>query len=87
MTVYGSLIIEGKTVRETMAKSEGPDLSFRDKLEKCLLDVCGQLEIPVPLWLKKNTTEFAKFRRTFFSNEQFIEKVWFDKFEFKLSRD
>lgn len=87
MNVYGSLIIEGKIVRETAASSEGPELTFRDKLEKCLLDTCAQLDIPVPLWLKKNTTEFAKFRRTFFSKEQFIEKVWFDKFEFKLSRD
>lgn len=85
MTTYGSLIVDGKIIRVTSASAEGPDLTFRDKLEKCLLEVCRQLEIPVPLWLKKNTVEFARFRKTFFSNEQFLEKVWFDKFEFRLS--
>jgi hypothetical protein len=49
--------------------------------------LCAKLEIPVPLWLKKNTKELAIFRRTFFSSEQFMEKVWFDKFEIRLGND
>lgn len=83
LVLNGKLIIEGKIVKEL--NTEAPeDLSFRDKLEKCLLDLCSGMDIPVPLWLKKNTRELAIFRRTFFTREQFIEKVWFDKFEIRL---
>ena len=84
MILSGKLIVEGKLIREASAEDNDGEHSFRDKLEKCLVDLCTEMEIPVPLWLKKNTRELAVFRRTFFTSEQFIEKVWFDKFEIKL---
>ena len=85
MTLYGKLFINGKIVREGASSDDDSDHSFRDKLENCLVGLCAVLEIPVPLWLKKNTRELAVFRKTFFSSEQFIEKVWFDKLEIMLA--
>lgn len=84
MTLFGKLFLEGKLIREAEAGDDEVGRSFRDSLENCLLELCANLEIPAPLWLKKNTREFAIFKRTFFSREQFIDKVWFDKFEIKL---
>jgi len=84
MTLTGRLLVEGKIIREGTSHDDDSSHSFRDKLENCLIDLCASMDIPVPLWLKKNTRELAVFRRTFFSSEQFIEKVWFDKFEIKL---
>jgi len=84
LTLNGKLFLQGKIVREMNSDVPDEGLSFRDKLEKCLLDICSGFDIPVPLWLKKNTRELAIFRRTFFTNEQFMEKIWFDKFEIKL---
>jgi hypothetical protein len=85
LTLRGKLIIEGRTAREDTAQDNDSEHSFRDKLENCLVELCAALEIPVPLWLKKNTKELAVFRKTFFTSEQFMEKVWFDKFEITLS--
>ncbi|NMA33813.1 MAG: hypothetical protein GX940_04580 [Clostridiaceae bacterium] len=85
MTLSGKIIVNGKIVREGASSDNDSDHSFRDKLENCLLGLCALLEIPVPLWLKKNTRELAVFKKTFFSSEQFIEKVWFDKFEIVLT--
>jgi hypothetical protein len=59
-------------------------LQFHEKLEKCLIDLCREIGIPVPIWLEKNTKEFAYFKKTFFTNEQFVEKVNFDRFEIRL---
>lgn len=84
LVLNGKIIIEGRLVREASAEDDEREHSFRDKLEKCLIDLCAGMEIPVPLWLKKNTRELAIFRKTFFTPEQFVEKVWFDKFEIKL---
>jgi len=84
LILSGKLIVEGKLIREATAEDNDGEHSFRDMLEKCLVDLCATMEIPVPLWLKKNTRELAIFRRTFFTPEQFIEKVWFDKFEIRL---
>lgn len=85
MTLSGKLLVEGKIVREDSSEDNESGHSFRDKLENCLIALCSALEIPVPLWLKKNTRELAVFRKTFFTPEQFIEKVWFDKFEILLT--
>ncbi len=66
LILNGKLYFEGKIVKEMNAEVTEEGLSFRDKLEKCLLDLCGELDIPVPLWLKKNTRELAVFRSNFF---------------------
>jgi len=84
LTLTGKLYVENRIIRESASADNDEGQNFRDKLEMCLIDLCAGLEIPVPLWLKKNTRELAIFRKTFFSSEQFIDKVWFDKFEIKL---
>jgi hypothetical protein len=65
LTLNGKLLIEGKIVRESTSEDNDGGHNFRDKLENCLLELCSALEIPVPLWLKKNTRELAVFRKTF----------------------
>ena len=61
-----------------------PERSFHDKLECCLLYLCRDADIPVPMWLSSNSKEFGRFRKTSFYAEQFNEKVNFDRFEIKL---
>jgi len=53
-------------------------------LEEGLISLCRELDIPVPLWLNKNTSEFARYRKTFFDRDQFIEDVKFDRFELRM---
>jgi len=78
-------LIEGTTVvNEKVVEKEDMDISFRDLLEANLIDLCKELDISVPLWLKRNTTEFVKFKKTFFTKDQFVESVKFDKFEIKI---
>ena len=42
------------------------------------------LDISVPIWLKKNTKEFAMYRKTSFYSEQFVESIKFDRFDIKM---
>lgn len=80
MVLYGKIIKGMKIIDEAYAENNIDESSFRDALEKCLVDVCKKLDIPTPIWLKKNTVELAGYRKTFFTAEQFVEKVKFDKF-------
>lgn len=83
LKLSGKLIKGTHTINETAAENDDPALSYTDKLEQCLICVCKQMDIPVPPWLDKNTREFAQFRRTFFFEDQFVEKVNFDRFEIR----
>lgn len=57
---------------------------FQKQLETSLVEVCKKMGIPVPLWVGKNTREFARFKWTSFNSDQFFEPVKFDRFEIRL---
>lgn len=77
-------IIKDRKILKEVKVTKSEDMLFRDALEESLIDGCRLLDIQVPVWLKKNTTELALYRFTFFSNEQFLEEVKFDRFEIRL---
>ncbi|HBQ63504.1 MAG TPA: hypothetical protein DD727_00965, partial [Clostridiales bacterium] len=58
--------------------------SFHDRLEQGFLQICRELRIPIPMWMKKNTRELASFRMTFFQKDQFPEEVIFERLEFTI---
>ena len=68
---------------ETIEILEESD-SFSHNLDQALFKLCKILNIPLPLWLKKNTREFVRFRQTSFFPDQFTEEVKFDQFYIKL---
>jgi hypothetical protein len=72
--------------RLAMTTVEIPETSesFSHNLDQALLQLCKTLSLPLPLWLKKNTREFATFRQTTFSPDQYTEPVNFDQFYIKL---
>ncbi len=57
---------------------------FQQQLESCLIEICKKMSISVPIWIGKNTREFVRFKWTSFNSDQFLEKVFFDRFEIRL---
>ncbi|MDO5738079.1 MAG: hypothetical protein Q4P65_02360 [Eubacteriales bacterium] len=83
------LILEGKLLRAekilALASVElKPAGSFVQELETALRELCLKLDVPLPLWLDKNSKEFAKFRTTFFFPGQFTEEIPFERFQIQL---
>ncbi len=64
-----------------------PDIHFSKSLDVALVKICHTLNLPNLVWLSKNTREFAKYRQTIFSPEQFAEDVDFTQFQIKLIED
>lgn len=84
MRLYGKIVRDRAIIKEAVVESTGQEQALRDALEYCLIKVCRELDIPVPMWLKNNTAEFANYRRAIFTQEHFVEKITFDKFEIKV---
>lgn len=84
MRMIGKLIKGTMTLEEKVYEIDDGEGSYQDRLEKCLLEMCKLLSIEVPLWLSKNTREFANFRRTSFNADQFFNPVIFERFEIKV---
>jgi len=84
LKLYGRLIKSGKLLKEASAVPGNEDGDFRDQLEECLISVCKQLDTEVPLWLKKNSSEFGLYRKTSFNSDHFGEEIAFDRLEIEL---
>mgnify|MGYP001154608194 CR=1 FL=1 len=84
MLIVGKLIKGTTLLKEDTYAIEDLEGSYQDRLEKCLVEVCRQLKIEVPLWFSKNTREFVRFRKTSFNADQFFNPVFFDRFEIKI---
>ncbi|TYQ14971.1 UNVERIFIED_CONTAM: hypothetical protein Cloal_1370 [Acetivibrio alkalicellulosi] len=84
MFLTGKLYKGTSLIKELKINNDNSDKPFRDVLEDSLIGLCRQLDIPVPIWLDKNTSELARHRKTVFLRDQFVEKVEYDKFEIKI---
>ena len=84
MKLEGRLFVANRMTE--IKEVETPDNegeAFSGRLERALVELCRQMDIPVPLWMKKNTHEFAAFRQTIFFSEQYTQKVRFERFQIK----
>jgi hypothetical protein len=84
LKLTAKIIKNTKIIKEATVEKCDNAMSFRDILEECLINVCKEIDVSVPMWLKKNTTEFVNFQKTTFTADQFIEKIKFDKLEIRL---
>ncbi len=84
MKLYGKIIKNGKLIKETWAVPQNTTGDFRDQLEECLILVCKELDVEVPIWLKKNSTEFGLYKKTSFNSDHFGEAINFDRLEIVL---
>ena len=79
-TFTGNRLLQIKEIRY-----ENPDVGFSRELSEALIILCREMDIPVPMWMKKNTHEFAAFHITVFFDEQYPEKVNFERFQIKMT--
>ncbi len=59
MRLSGSLIAAGKQLKNITIACEDPKKDFHGRLEYSLIQLCKELMISVPIWLKKNTKELS----------------------------
>ena len=84
MVLEGKLFVANRMTDIKEIEYSNPELRFSAELSEALILLCKELDIPVPMWMKKNTHEFAAFRQTLFFAEQYTEKVRFDRFQIRL---
>jgi hypothetical protein len=87
LTLEGRLFVANRMTEIKEVTTEDTDSSYSKRLEKALIELCRQMDIPVPMWMKKNTKEFAAFGQTIFFREQYTENVRFDRFQIRVRED
>jgi hypothetical protein len=83
MKLEGRVFKSNLLLREVTVEQPATQERWVTQLEHCLIEVCHRLEAPLPLWLQKNTHEFASFHQTIFFAEQFTESIHFDRLQIR----
>ena len=86
MELEGRTYKGNKLLKIREIKYDNPDVSFSVELSEAIIILCREMDVPVPMWMKKNTHEFAAFHQTIFFDEQYPEKVKFDSFQIRMIR-
>lgn len=77
--LWGKIIKNNKIIHhEEYCCNENIDYEL--ELKKCITQICYKLDIPKPYWLNKNLDEFNRYKKTSFTQDNFIEEIDFDSF-------
>ena len=54
------------------------------KVFGCLEQICHKFDLPSPIWLDANVSDFQRFAKVRFSQDNFIEIIDFDYLELQV---
>lgn len=82
--LWGILRKKNRIWRDAVVEAPGDDA---ESAQEALGEICYQLDIARPIFLRKHEEEIARFGRTAFTQEHFLEPIAFDKFEIEFLRE
>lgn len=85
MRILGKVIKKNRIVRDYIYEIDGDFVihDFYDYVE----EICHNLDLPVPIILTTHIKNFLLFNSTFFTQEDFVEKFFEDKFVIEIIKE
>jgi hypothetical protein len=85
--IWGKIMKRNKFIEDSVFEIDDNNISIDDKIQAGLENLCQFFDLEKPIWLDKNTIELARFSKTAFRQDQFMEAISFDYLELELIDD
>lgn len=85
MRILGKVIKKNRIVRDYIYEIDG-DFVIHD-FYGYVEEICHNLDLPVPIILTTHIKNFLLFNSTFFTQEDFVEKFFEDKFVIEIIKE
>ena len=85
--LWGIVRKNNKIIMDMVSEYSGADLSEKDRLHRCIEEICYKLDLERPIWLEKNQREFEEYKRAVLTQDNFMEKIDFDALEIEVIQD
>lgn len=82
--LWGKIIKDNKILFEREGIYEYDDLEYEEQLKYCIQNICAELDLGKPYWLNPNLKEYNRYKKTSFTQDNFIEEIDFDRFEIEV---
>lgn len=83
MIIWAKIWSDNQLIKDLTVTSNASDTRTH-KIFAILNQICTEWDLPKPIWLDSNISEFKKYGSTRFSQDSFIESVDFDYLEFVI---
>ncbi|MEG1547831.1 MAG: hypothetical protein RR232_02070 [Clostridia bacterium] len=87
MKVWGILRTDNKIVKDEVFDFEYKHVSDIPDINAILKRICYAMDLSCPILLKSHIRDLEHFNRVVFVADDFIESIWFDKFEIEILRE
>ena len=81
--LWGKLIKDNHLINDSTV-CDGSDDTRTHKVFHAITSLSKEFDLPEPIWLKSNISEFKRLSRTRFTQDSFMEKVPFDYLEIQI---
>ena len=81
--MWGKIWKDNRLVRDTIYEEDSTDTRTH-KVFRGLERIAYELDLPVPLWLDVNITQFKRHSQARFTQDSFIEAIDFDFLEIQV---
>ncbi|MGI6108041.1 MAG: hypothetical protein ACOX8B_08940 [Lachnospiraceae bacterium] len=82
--LWARTVKKNRLLRDTIIEYPDPDKTRTHKIFDSLTEVCRQFDLPSPIWLDSNISEFKRNSLTRFTQDSFVEEVPFDYLEIRV---
>ncbi|MDP4177995.1 MAG: hypothetical protein Q8900_06585 [Bacillota bacterium] len=79
LRIWGKLYKNNKIIKNEVSISDVVK-DYNENLNDCITDLCYKMDIERPYWLKRNIDEYIRRNKTIFDENNFINKIDFDRF-------
>ena len=83
---WAKIIINHKTV-ESLDIEGDLNNTTDENMKKCLETTCNHFDMSMPVFLPKHKREWDDYKKVTFTTDDFIDEIYFDKFEFELIKE
>lgn len=79
--LWGKLFKNNRMLKDTVIINKEKDTSRTQKIFQALDDICYEFDLSKPIWLDSTISEFKKYDKVRFTQDNFIEPISFDYLE------
>ena len=81
--LWGKMYKNNKMIQDLTISDDSEDTRTH-KVFSAIAQICLEFDLPQPIWLESNITEFKRRSRTRFTRDSFIETIPFDYLEIQI---
>ena len=79
--VWFKIFSDTRLVKDTVIINDSEDMNRTRKVFEALTSACNYFDISEPIWLEKSITDFKRYDKVRFYQDNFIEYIDFDFLE------